>query len=180
MTMTEMLIDGTYFTFPAGWRTQLFDELPQFKRTTWLGIRGCDVVALNGDELWLIEMKDYTYPGAHEPNDLAVVAGTKAAGTMALLYALARADSDSTARDLAIACSGSARIHLALHVDVRDGGRGAKEIEPVLMPLLDKLRRAQKALGLHKAHVTSTLAPSPATPWTARRDPATRPLHADR
>ncbi|GAA1868930.1 hypothetical protein [Myceligenerans crystallogenes] len=177
---TEVLVDGTWFMFPADWRTEVFDELPQYKKATQLGLEGCDVVALDGLDLWLIEMKDYTYPGAHQPDDLANTVGRKAAGTMALLYALARATSDSPARDLAVVCSAANRIHLALHIDIKDAGRGAKQVQPVLMPLQDKLRRAQKALGIHKAYVTSTLAPNSATPWTARREPTTRSLHEDR
>lgn len=177
----EIHVDGTYFMFPDGWRVDAFDEWPQFQKAAGaLGLKGCDVVALDGDELWIIEMKDYTYANADQPLDLAKTVGLKAAGTMALLYALARTSADSEAKEFAVRCASSTRIHLALHIDVKDGGRGQKQIKPLLPPLKDMLRRYQKALGLHKAHVTSTLAPSPSTPWTARRDPETRSVHADR
>lgn len=181
MSNREIRVDGTYFTFPDGWQVDTFDEWPQFHRAAGaLGIKGCDLIALNDDELWIIEVKDYTYTDTDQPPDLAKTVGLKAAGTMALLYALARTTADSTAKEFAIKCASSTRIHLALHVDVKDGGRRRREIKPVLSPILTKLRHYQKSLGLHKAHVTSTLAPSGSTPWTARRDPATRAAHADR
>ncbi|MGW5879227.1 hypothetical protein ACWFMI_22040 [Nocardiopsis terrae] len=181
MTTREICVDGTYFTFPDGWQVDMFDEWPQFcKAAGALSLKGCDVLALDSDELWIIEVKDYTYANAEQPPDLAKTVALKAAGTMALLYSLARTNADSRAREFAIRCASSTRIHLALHIDVKDGGRRQRQIKPVLPPILTKLRHYQKALGLHKAHVTSTLAPSPSTPWTARRDPATRAVHADR
>lgn len=180
MPPRELLVDGTYFTFPHGWHTEIFDEWPQYGKVKNLGIKGCDVVALDGDDLWIIEMKDYTYLGANPPDILHQTVALKAVGTMALLYALARSASDSPARDFAIKCSANTRIHLALHVEVKDAGRREEQVQAVLAPLLQKLKKTQKALGLHKAHVTSTLAPSSNTPWTARRNPETRGLHVDR
>lgn len=180
MTSDELLVDGTYFTFPRGWQTAIFDEWPQFVATTDIGLKGCDVLALDGTDLWIIEMKDYTYDGAKQPQDLHTTVGLKAAGTMAVLFALTRNAADSPAKDFALKCSSSTRIHLALHIEVKDGGRGEKQVKAALPPLLGKLKKTQKALGLHKAYVTSTLAPSASTPWTSRRDPSTRAAHTDR
>lgn len=176
----ELLVDGTYFKFPDTWQAEIFDEWPQFRATTELGVKGCDVLALDGQDLWIIEMKDYTYSGAKQPEDLHETVGLKAVGTMALLYSLTRSVSDSGAKQFAIKCSSSVRIHLALHVEMKDGGRKGKQTKAMLMPLLGKLKKTQKSLGLHKAYVTSTLEPSPHTPWTSRRDPATRARHSDR
>lgn len=181
MSPRELDIDGTYFKFPDHWDVQVFDEWPQFKKMSGaLAALGCDVVALDGDRLWLIEMKDYTYDGAEQPQELHQTVGKKAIGTMALLFALTKTRQDSAAKEFAIKCLSSTDIHLALHVEVKDGGRRDATIRSLLPPLLDKLKRSQKALGIHKAHVTSTLAPSTNTPWSARRNPATRALHVDR
>lgn len=180
MSPDEILVDGTYFRFPQNWQVAIFDKWPQYGATTDIGLKGCDVLALDGNDLWIIEIKDYTYDGAKQPEDLHKTVGLKAAGTMGLLYALTRSAADSSAKDFAIKCSSSTRIHLALHIEVKDGGRGEKQVKAALPPLLGKLKKAQKALGLHKAYVTSTLAPSTSTPWVSRRDPATRSKHADR
>jgi hypothetical protein len=181
MTSEELLIDGTFFKFPPSWQTEVFDEWPQYKRAAGeLELRGCDVLALDGQDLWIIEMKDYTYEGASQPQDLHKTVGQKAAGTLALLFALSRTAADSPAKEFAIKCASSTRVNLALHVIVKDGGRREKQIKAVLLPVKQKLDRSKKALGLHKAHVTSTLAPNANTPWSARRDPHTRAAHSDR
>ncbi len=123
VTSKELLVDGTFFTFPPNWQTEIFDEWPQYKRATGeLELRGCDVLALDGQDLWIIEMKDYTYDGASQPQDLHKTVGQKAAGTMALLFALSRTAADSSAKEFAIKCASSTRVHLALHVIVKDGG----------------------------------------------------------
>lgn len=177
----EINVDGTFFEFPESWLISQFDTAPQFKAASGpLGIKGCDIVAIDGSTLWLIEMKDYTYEEASQPQDLAQVVGQKAAGTMSMLYALERTENESSAKTFAQACKSTQRIHLALHIEVKDGGRKAAQILAVLAPLKEKLQSSQKALGLSKAYVTTTLAPNAATPWSSRRDPATRQRHSDR
>lgn len=71
-------------------------------------------------------------------------------------------------------------VHLALHIEVKDGGHKVRQVDSALAALKQNLSRTQKALGLHKAFVTSTLAPHPSTPWTSRGDPALRAHHEDR
>ncbi|HLQ81708.1 MAG TPA: hypothetical protein VK122_11515 [Brachybacterium sp.] len=177
----EMNIDGTLFTFPEDWDVTVFDRWPQYQRPAGaLGLLGCDVLALDGETLWIIEMKDYTYAGARPPDELTRTVGGKAAGTMAVLFALQRAEAQSNAAQFAQGCAAATRIHLALHVDIKDGGRKSKHIEPMLATLQGKLRQVRKALGLSKCYVTSTLAPHASAPWSARRDPDTRHRHEDR
>ncbi|MGI6878754.1 hypothetical protein [Microbacterium sp. gxy059] len=177
----ELEIDGTFFAFPDHWDVDVFDTWNQFAKAAGeLGLQGCDVVACGDGALWIIEMKDYTYDGADQPQDLARTVGLKAAGTMATLYALQRSTAQSAAQEFAVRSAGASRIHLVLHVEVKDGGRKAKQIRAVLMPLEMKLKKVGKALGLSASYVTSTLAPDPRTPWTARRDPSTRAQHRDR
>lgn len=176
-----MSIDGTNFTFPGSWTVSIFDEWPQFRKLAGpLGIQGVDIVAIDGSTLWLIEMKDYTYPGAKAPEELPMTLGRKAIGTMAVLFALGRSTSDSEAHDFALNCQSANEIILALHIEVKDGGRKAAQVEPLLMPLQSEIRKMQKLLGLAKSWVTSTLAPNGNTPWTATRMPNTRSAHADR
>ena len=177
----EILIDGTFFAFPPGWSVEVFDQWTQYTRAAGaVGMKGVDVVAIDARTLWLIEMKDYTYPGAAPPDDLDVEVARKAIGTLALLYALERSASDSAASDFARRCRQTTSIHLALHVDVKDGGRKGRQIRPLLMPIQDEVGKAGKALGLAKTWVTSTLQPTEQTPWTARRDPSRRRHHSDR
>lgn len=137
-------------------------------------------MAFDGDNLWIIEVKDYTYPGAHQPEDLFEIFGRKAVGTLEPLYVLERAEAQSEARDFARICRSASRIHLVLHSEAKDGGRKERQIGSQLMLLKEKLKRIQKSIGLGKSSVTSTLLPDANTPWRARRDPDTRHRHADR
>lgn len=174
-------IDGTIFTFPEEWKVALFDEWPQFRKPAGeLGVQGCDAIALDDDTLWIIEAKDYTYPDAHQPEDLPKTVGLKAIGTMAILYSLQRSKTGSEAADFAEMCAHVSEIKLALHIEVKDGGRKSKQVQAVLMPLKGRLSKVCKSLGLSKAYVTSTLAPDANTPWESTRDPATRARHLDR
>lgn len=177
---TMLKIDGTFFQFPEGWETTVFDEWPQYlKPASSLGLKGCDILAINGGTLWIIEVKDYTYPDAKQPEDLATVVGQKAIGTMALLYALQRSKNDSAAVRFARACTVTTEIKLALHIEIKDGGRKERQVRPLLMSLEQKLQNIGKMLHI-KAHVTSTLAPNPAAPWEFQRDSTTRGVHVDR
>lgn len=133
---TMLKIDGTFFQFPEGWKTTVFDEWPQYlKPASSLGLKGCDILAINGGTLWIIEVKDYTYPDAKQPEDLATVVGQKAIGTMALLYALQRSKNDSAAVRFARACAVTTEIKLALHIEIKDGGRKERQVRPLLMSL---------------------------------------------
>ncbi|MEZ0166059.1 hypothetical protein AB2L27_14970 [Kineococcus sp. LSe6-4] len=176
----EFDVDGTLFRFPTDWIVSIFDEWPVYHEAAGaLGVQGCDVVALDHDTLWLIEMKDYTYPGAVPPPDLVRTVGQKAVGTMALLFALQRATADSPATEFARRCAGARRVRLALHVEIPDGGRGEKQVRAVLVPLQQQLRRATRSLRLDRPVVTGTLLVG-GVEWTARRDPTTRSRHRDR
>lgn len=71
-------VDGTIFEFPKHWRVSIFDEWEQFKRpASELHLKGCDIVAFDGETLWLIEVKDYTYLDASIPKDLTQIVGRK-------------------------------------------------------------------------------------------------------
>lgn len=106
----QVRVDGTYLSFPAAWRVSVLDEWPQYRKPAGeIGLRGCDVVAVDGQTLGLIEMKDYTYPGTTPPRDLSTVIVQKAAGTIALLFALQRRDATSEAATSARACHDTTR-----------------------------------------------------------------------
>ena len=173
-------VDGTIFEFPEHWRVSIFDEWEQFKRpASELHLKGCDIVAFDGETLWLIEVKDYTYLDASIPKDLTQIVGQKAAGTMALLYALERREAESHAVEFARACSQTTRINLVLHIEVKDGGR--KEYVPTLLaPFKNKLSSVGRSLGLAKSLISSSAVSSSNIRWDARRDPQTRVLHSDR
>ena len=175
--MMEVEIDGTYFSFPESWRVELFDEWKQYRALSGaVQLHGCDVVALDDDRLWLIEMKDYSYPGAREPSSLDDVLIRKAIGTLALLSALGRSQNHSSAQDFSVASLQAREIYLALHVEL-PVKRPERAVPGLLMSYQQMMKRAARRLHLARGLVTSTLEPQAHTPWTSRRDPDTRIAH---
>lgn len=175
--MAEVEIDGTIFSFPEDWRVEVFDEWPQYRDISGTGhIHGCDVVALDGSRLWMIEVKDYSYPGAKAPENLDEVLLRKAVGTLALLSALGRSQNQSPAQDFSIASLRAQEIYLTLHVEPA-AQRPRRMAAGPLMAYSQKAEWAARRLHLAKGFVTSSLTPNHRTPWTSRRDPATRGAH---
>lgn len=82
-------VDGNRFTFADDWTVFVYDEWSFYRRKLTaapLNARGCDLVAVDGSTLYLIEAKDYTRPaGTTMPSveDLADRVVTKAFHTMA-------------------------------------------------------------------------------------------------
>src|SRR5690625_1663280 len=89
---TDVEVDGSFFAFPTGWKVAKVDEWSEQTRVTKKPFfaKGCDVVAVHDGTAWLIEAKDYTYPGAAVPSDLHEEVGKKVWDTLSLLYAVAR------------------------------------------------------------------------------------------
>ncbi|MBU8578222.1 hypothetical protein [Brevibacterium luteolum] len=176
----ERNIDGTLFTFPSGWRVGEFDTWQQYRDVAgqW-DVMGCDIVAFNGTSLWLIEVKDYTYPNVSPPQNLTDMIALKAVGTMAVLFAQARSASDSEASSFARACHSAQQIQLALHINVRRDGRSEKQIKASFKSIHHRLRRAKQRLRLAGAFISSNQYSLTPVPWKARRDPATRREHTD-
>ncbi len=176
----EWNIDGTLFTFPPDWQIGEFDTWQQYRDVAgkW-NVLGCDVVAFDGRSVWIIEVKDYTYPNVKPPPDLTNTIALKALGTMAILFAQARSASDSDASAFARRCHKAGQIQLALHINLRRAGRSEKQIKVSLTAIHQQLKRARKRLGLAGAFVGTNKDSLTAVPWQARRDPATRGEHTD-
>lgn len=169
-------IDGTNFAFPADWRILPFDDTQGFKTASGQGIKGCDLVAIHGRTLWLIEVKDYTYPEATIPPELAKMVCQKVNGTLGLLHSWARNKSSSEVLDFARDALGVSELRAALHIELPP--RDPTLLAQPLATHKDRLLAAGKrSLRIDKWEVTSTLLPSPNTPWKSMRDPATRHRH---
>lgn len=172
----EISIDGTFFAFPDDWRILPFDDTREFRTASGQGIKGCDVVAIDGRTLWLIEVKDYTYPEATIPPNLATMVCQKVNGTLGLLHSWSRNESSSEVLDFARASLRASELRVALHIELRP--RDPTLLAQPLATHKDRLRAAgRRPLRIDRWEVTSTLLPSPNTPWTSQRDPDTRDHH---
>lgn len=139
-----------------------------------------DGVNVDGEKLWLVEVKDYDHLDRLEvePNaeELTTVVGQKALGTMGVLYQLQRSnDQYSEGVQLAKKAAGTSEIHVVLHIEPKQRGTREKT-NAVLPPYKNSLRR-DKSRGLLKVenvHVGSNFVQVAGAPWNARRDPRTR------
>lgn len=136
----EIEVDGSVFEFPDGWDVSKYDEWPYYRTTLsrlnsvlkpkgsadGRALHACDLVALqkvdNGSELWLIEAKDYAYPGAVPPKDLVRRVCEKVFDTLAGLHAGSRADHEQRQWCLRAVRAGDLRV--ALHIDLPEAHPG--------------------------------------------------------
>ncbi|AJI78206.1 hypothetical protein [Corynebacterium singulare] len=177
----EINVDGIIFRFQEGWSLAAFDRWPQFTKIAGaFGAQGCDILALKGDELWFIEVKDYTFDGAETPTDLPTTVAKKTIGTLATICALAKSREDTPERSFSRRCLTAKRYNLALHIELKDGGLKDKMNKPLLATLKQELRKIRKKLEFADHALSNHWRSSDGLPWTAARDPRNRPQHCDR
>lgn len=176
----EVEVDGSFFIFEDGWQVEKIDEWSEQNKLTGqpFNSKGCDLVAVNGNDLWFIEAKDYTYPGASVPDNLAETVGVKMFHSLAVLHATAKWGNGDHAEfsSRSLNCS-NAKICLA--VELPHGGRRMMGVEKPLADLKDGLKAVTRKLMVTKPTVSNSFVPS-GVPWTVRRDPSTRGRHSDR
>lgn len=175
--MTEIDVDGVLLAFPETWKVEIFDEWPQYRDLSGTGqIHGCDVVALDDQTLWLIEVKDYSYPGAKHPPNLEESLLRKAIGTLALIGALGRSGNQSNAQEFSRDALAASALILGFHVEPNNI-RSDRAVAGLLASFQQAATRAAKKLHIPKAVVSSTMHPGPQAPWQSRRNPETRDKH---
>mgnify|MGYP001319082568 CR=1 FL=1 len=173
-------VDGSVFTFPAGWEVEKVDTWPEQASLTKppFTAKACDFVAMQGDTLWLVEAKDYTYPGSSPPQDLPKTVALKVFHTLATLSVIARWGTGGrrsfSARTLQVP-----DVKVCLAVELKDGGRKLIAIETVLTTLQQQLKRTLRAFGPVRPVVSNSHRMGP-VPWEVSRDPSTRIRHQDR
>ncbi|MCK9872216.1 MULTISPECIES: cysteine--tRNA ligase [Nocardiopsis] len=176
----EVEVDGSFFLFPDGWELEKLDEWPEQRKATQSPFhsKGCDLVAMKDGTLWLIEVKDYTYPGAGVPDDLAEKVGLKFFHSLAVLHMVARWGQGSR-RDFSLAALAFPEARVCLAVELPDGGRRLIGVATPLAGLKDKLGRVTKKLNVHRPVVSNSHMMN-GVPWEVRRNPATRRGRVDR
>ncbi|WP_306368991.1 hypothetical protein [Nocardiopsis sp. CC223A] len=176
----EVEIDGSFFVFPEGWELERSDEWPEQRRATPSPFhsKGCGLVSVKDGTLWLIEVKDYTYPGAEVPDDLAEKVGLKFFRSLAVLHMAARWGQGSR-REFSLAALACPEARVRLAVEPPDGGRRLIGVATPLAGLKDRLRRVTKKLNVHRPVVGDSHLMN-GVPWEIRRNPETRDAHTDR
>lgn len=115
------ITEGTLeFVFPKTWQAEKFDDTG-FYRKHFQGFadsKSVDVVAFSadGDELWLIEVKDYRVNRRDKSLDLFREIAIKVRDTLACLY-LARGKPEITLYGFAQQAAAKTKIRVALHLE---------------------------------------------------------------
>jgi len=161
-------VDGSVFVFPDGWEAEVYDTWPLVGALSGgaLAAKACDVVAIGGDTLYLIEAKDYTRPAGTRPpplEDLARTVAKKGFHTLGGLLAGSKLDSDKQHFcQRAVACT---RIELCLSVELpADKGLLLRQ-GSTMVNLRELLIREARSFLRHKALVVSHQ--HGVVPWTS-------------
>lgn len=185
--MPDLDVDGSVFSFEDGWDVTKYDEwsyfrnvLTRLKDPTDRGLHGCDIVALDGDDLWLIEAKDYSRKDAKAPHVLVALVSEKVMDTLAGLHAGTRDEHDHS--QFCRRAVQARRLYVVLRIDLPGAqphaakGRQAKAVTAMVdyhQALRKKLRRVVNG----RIYVVTGREDSPVVPWKARWGEEARSAH---
>ena len=150
--MTEIDVEGLKFCFPHSWNATKYDDWSfyrnQFQRIG-SGLKAVDMIALNHDAIWMIEVKDYRlHRRAKTINVDQEFAEKVICSLSALLPAKANAN-NAEERGFASRSLVLARIRLVLHLEqpATHSKLFPRAINPANVRL--KLRQRLKAIDPH-------------------------------
>jgi len=159
--MVVIDVDNIEFSFDETWVVSKYDEwqyyLSKFQKMHSSsprdrpGVKAVDLVAVQGDLLMLIEVKDYRHPetAAVPIGELPDTMVAKCRDTLAGLLAASLAASEPTESALGRQASQASRVGIVLHCElVRKTGR-LHNPDQVLLNLTSDLRRKLKLLDPH-------------------------------
>jgi hypothetical protein len=123
MRMESVDVDGIRFTFASGWLVSRWDESAFHLRfcNVGSGTKSCDLVAIppEGDEIWLVEVKDYSEHGRMKSIALETEVAEKVKGTLSGLWAAWNQANADDERDLARRARRRKEIRVVLHLEQR-------------------------------------------------------------
>lgn len=157
--MTDILVDGLTFTFPPSWKASKYDEWAfyrnQFSKMC-PGIKAVDLIAIKGQAIWFIEVKDYRQQRRTKTIDLAEEVAQKVFCTLAAILPAKSNASDSLEKHFAEEVADGKRLHIVLHLEqpVKTSKLFPRAIDPSKVQL--KLRGMVKPIDPHPKVVEST------------------------
>lgn len=185
--MPDLDVDGSVFSFEDGWEVTKYDEWPYFRNVLNpikdpkdRGLHGCDIVALHGDDLWLIEAKDYAYEDAKVPHVLVAVVAEKVMDTLAGLHAGTRGEHDHY--ELCRRAVRARGLYVVLRIDLPGAqphaakGRQAKAVT-AMAAYRQALRKTLRRVVKGRIYVVTGREDSPVVPWKARWGEDARSAH---
>lgn len=167
--MTDIQVDGLTFTFPAPWKACKYDEWAFYRKQfskMWDGIKAVDLIAIDDQVVWFIEVKDYRQQPRTKTIDLAEKVAQKVFCTLASILPAKSHASDSLERDFARRITKGQTLRVVLHLQqpLKHSKLFPRAIDPSKVQL--KLRRIVKPIDPHPKVVESTQMQGLA--WTVR------------
>lgn len=162
-------VDGFRFDFGTGWHVCRWDATA-FVRNSYCNLGGgsksCDLVAFedDGDELWLIEVKDYRHYRREKLSQLHDEMAAKVRDTLAALWA-AQVNASGDERNFARQARRRSRIRAVLHLETRQTS-GLMPAKKHAADIKMALKRALKAIDPHP--VVSSVDNLGGVRWTVR------------
>lgn len=173
--MVSITVDGNIFTFPADWEVEQYDTWDFYAKIGGghVAAKACDLVAIGGATLYLIEAKDYTYPVGTRPpslSDLSRTVAQKGFHTLAGIFAGARYDQPQQEFcRRALACH---QVELCLSVEFPEDKGLLFRQRTFLMDIRELLVRDARPFIARRPLVVSNK--TGGAPWTSSRDPSRR------
>lgn len=113
------------FTFPDGWSVSKFDEWSFYRNQFQAicgGAKAIDILALDSDCCWMIEIKDYRIHRRTKSTDVAEEVAVKVRDTLAGLAAARVNANDAGERATAHSALRRKRIRVVLHLETPTRG----------------------------------------------------------
>lgn len=156
--MINIQVDGLIFTFPDSWKISKYDDWAFYRNqfsTMRNGIKAVDLIALENQVAWLIEVKDYRRVPRTKVLDLAEEVAQKVFSTLAAMLPAKVNASDIEERDFAGEVVKATQLRVVLHLEQPlKHSKLFPRIDPANVKI--KLRPLVKPIDPHPKVVEST------------------------
>ena len=157
--MTNIEVDGLTFTFPDSWKVSKYDDWAfyrnQFSKIR-NGIKAVDLLAIENQVTWLIEVKDYRTSRREKTVDLCEEVAQKVFCTLAAMLPAKVNASVTEERDFAGEVMKATKLRVVLHLEqpLKHSTLFPRAFNPANVQL--ELRRLIKSIDPHPKVVEST------------------------
>lgn len=156
--MTDIQVDSLTFTFPSSWKVSKYDDWifyrNQFSKM-WNGIKAVDLIAIEEQVTWLIEVKDYRTAPRTKAQDLSEEVAQKVFSTLAAMLPAKMNASVAQERAFAEDVIQATQLRIVLHLEqpAKHSKLFPRALDPAKIQL--KLRTLIKPIDPHPKVVES-------------------------
>lgn len=150
--MTVITEGALTFTFPARAQVYKYDEM-SFYRNQFIkmadGIKAMDFVYLDGNTLWLIEVKDYRVHRRTKSIELVDEIAAKLRNTLAGLWATKCNANDDTEKQFAALAVAAQNLRVVLHLEQPRAGSKLTPGKSRNASVAQKMKQKLKSVDAH-------------------------------